>query len=481
MWYINNLGGGLGVDEVVYGPSGYLMVTGKDLYVNLQHPPLAKYFIGFCEVLFGINSFGARISSTIFSLLTLVVVYALCARSWSRTVGLFAAVYLGVTPFFARFAVIAMLDMTLTFFCTLLLLFYTIACRQDVFWRYALLMGAVTALLFTSKFYAFFFAIPLIFGMWIQRNWDKTLKTSLKEVTPLAISFLVTTLIVYAPYLPGLMYVVGRVVELNFHLLEGGHTVMVLGEVYQRPPLYTYIVWMWQHFGLVHLMGLCFAIVYVLFSKDLVKRTIAVSGIFYFLCISFMTVKMPWYLLPLAPITSMFLFGALKDLAKSPMFTNCMSKIKGLLAIQKLPSRDMIALALMLITLLSPLSPIYIALWHPDSINSDSGYDKVAELVLEWAERHGEAKVLSWYAHILKFYLGDQMDHYNITVRGLDVWTPEGDAQTYSILRTHTFDIAVTTIDDRFKSFSKTYEYLFANSTSSVYIKRSHLWVFYLK
>ena len=480
LWYVNNVGGGLGVDEAVYAPSGYLMVTGKDLYVNLQHPPLAKYFIGIFEVLIGINSFGARISSAIFALLTLVVVYALCARLWSRTVGLFAVVFLGVTPLFASFAVIAMLDMTLVFFCTLLLLFYTIACRQAVFWKYALVMGAVSALAFTSKFLACFFVIPLIFGMWIQRNWDRTLKTSLKEITPFIIFFFVTTLIVYAPYLSRLTDVIGTIWYINFSHLKGGHTVMVLGEVYQKAPIYTYIVWTWQYLGLLHLIGLCIAIVYVLFSKDIVKRTIAVSGIFYFLCISLMTVKLHWYHLPVAPITSMFLFGAMKDLVKSPMLTNYMSKIKG---VMRASVRDIVALALMLIILLSPLSPIYVALWRPDSINEDSGYDKAAELVLEWAERHGEAMVLSWYPHILKFYLGDQMDHYNITVRELDVWTPEGDAQTYSLLRTHTFDIAVTYIDARFKSFSKTYEYLFANSTSSVCIERAqaHLWVFYLK
>jgi predicted membrane-bound dolichyl-phosphate-mannose-protein mannosyltransferase len=73
-WYSLNLKGGFHVDEVTYASAGQSIMHGA-FYVNIEHPPLAKYFIGLGEMVVGETSFGARFPPVIFAVATLLLVY----------------------------------------------------------------------------------------------------------------------------------------------------------------------------------------------------------------------------------------------------------------------------------------------------------------------------------------------------------------------------------------------------------------------
>jgi len=45
-WYLSNSFGALSIDKVVYSVSGYNFITGRNILMYLEHPPLVKYLIG---------------------------------------------------------------------------------------------------------------------------------------------------------------------------------------------------------------------------------------------------------------------------------------------------------------------------------------------------------------------------------------------------------------------------------------------------
>ena len=159
VWCSLMLRGSLWVDEVTYTSSAESILHGH-IFVNLEHPPLAKYFIALGLLVLGDDEVGARAPAILFGLGTLYLTYKCARMLGGRANALLSMILLGMTSGFAAFAVQAMLDMYLSFFA--MLLFYMLLRfekeRPDpggkALRKWNLGFGVVSALLLLTKFYA---------------------------------------------------------------------------------------------------------------------------------------------------------------------------------------------------------------------------------------------------------------------------------------------------------------------------------------
>lgn len=93
--------------------------------VDWLHPPYAKYTQAFFILMFGENTFGWRISSVIFGVLTIVMVYKLSQELFgNRNLSLLATLLASLDGLLLVQSRIAMNDIHVTFFILLTLLFY---------------------------------------------------------------------------------------------------------------------------------------------------------------------------------------------------------------------------------------------------------------------------------------------------------------------------------------------------------------------
>jgi predicted membrane-bound dolichyl-phosphate-mannose-protein mannosyltransferase len=125
-------GESLNVENLVFDPelyalAGWLYVHGvPPSDFNFEHPPLAKYFIGFSEVLFQ----SPTAANTLFSLATLLVVYLLSIKLFGKTAFALIPVYaLSLEKLFLSEARSSMLDIYSTFFISLSVLIFLYAIK----------------------------------------------------------------------------------------------------------------------------------------------------------------------------------------------------------------------------------------------------------------------------------------------------------------------------------------------------------------
>jgi len=139
-WYVNvqsklssmMKGESLNVETLVFDPelyalAGWLYVHGvPPSEFNFEHPPIAKYFIGFSEVLFQ----SPTAANALFSLATLIVVYLLSLKLFGKTAFALMPVYaLSLEKLFLSEARSSMLDVYSTFFVSLSVLIFLYAIK----------------------------------------------------------------------------------------------------------------------------------------------------------------------------------------------------------------------------------------------------------------------------------------------------------------------------------------------------------------
>jgi 4-amino-4-deoxy-L-arabinose transferase-like glycosyltransferase len=113
-------------DEVSNLNGGLLLKLGSyQTFVSGSfYPPLFDCAAMFFFNILGVSLVSGRLVSVVFSILSLWVVFELANRMYSGKVGLISAVLLGVMPGYVWLSRMAMLDVMLTFFFTLSLLFF---------------------------------------------------------------------------------------------------------------------------------------------------------------------------------------------------------------------------------------------------------------------------------------------------------------------------------------------------------------------
>jgi len=115
-----------GVEFIQSGyPFGY--AEGIHRYMNYEHPPLMKYFIGASMLLLGDWPLNWRIPSLLMGFAIVIIVYIIGYRLGGALVGLAASLFSLVDPILRNMSAIAMLDIGLAFFGALSLL---MACER---------------------------------------------------------------------------------------------------------------------------------------------------------------------------------------------------------------------------------------------------------------------------------------------------------------------------------------------------------------
>ncbi len=159
--------------------------------MNLEHPPLGKWIIGWGERIFGYETFGFRIGAALLGTLTILLLYLLARRLFASTLA--ASVTSGLLAFdFLHFvhSRVAMLDVFLLFFAVasfLLLIvdrdklfaIFATAARRDRRWRYA--AGAAAGLALASKWSGIFVLITIAF---LSVVWDVQVRRRQQERHP---------------------------------------------------------------------------------------------------------------------------------------------------------------------------------------------------------------------------------------------------------------------------------------------------------
>jgi 4-amino-4-deoxy-L-arabinose transferase-like glycosyltransferase len=409
--------GGLDGDEVTYSKAGYSLITLKDMWMTLEHPPLVKYFIGVGGLLFGPTSFGVRLPVALFGLATIYMTYRVGKLLGNRFTGFVSGFLLGTTFLFAQFSVMAMLDVPLAFF-SITLLFVTLKYLKSdnkLSRKYSFIIGFLSILAVTSKYYGIFFAIIplgyLLLERWREYGLSYRLLMSLNYyLTGSLLSFI----LVYFPYIFLDTPAVGNLISIfreafirDFDQLAGGNLIMVGATVYQYPPFWSYLYWLWEEGGWIYTFGLLISSCYVVYeaieSKRRAQSILLISFILVpLLCFSLMTVKFPHYIIPSLPIFAVCVIIYLYKLL-------CLVASK-LSPLRSYPS--LFAGIAVLMLLLIPTTPSLTSVKH-HHIAMDSGYDRAAKIVEQYARENAgrQIVVVSWYASDLEYYLYERKEN----------------------------------------------------------------------
>jgi len=429
IWYFRTIGGSFSVDEIIYIGAAKSIFNGV-FFVNLEHPPLGKYLIGLGIQIFGENSLGARSFSAVFGLSTIFVTYRIGRELGGRIPSIMGALLLGITHIFYSYSGHAMLDIYLTFFATITLYFLLLSTSQgkvkkELKLKYGIMIGLFSGLSLMSKLYGIFFVISaflIIFGFFGDFNVmkrDSKFGFFIKRNKVLLISigvFLLTILLVYVPYLSDPMRSLDYMFDRNISHLEAGHAQTVAWKTYDYPPFWSYLFWIYE-MGAIYIIGLAcsfFLIIYKLLKGYLSRKekVLLLYFLIPFISLSALTVKFPRYIIPLVPMMAVIVVFSLNRVIIGILErTDSMSLKIPLLDRPKIISVFAIGVIFMLIP-----SPYYHLRDDPE-IGVDSGYEKVADKVLEIYEKNtmDEMNVLCFYAQILKYYLEDHLDIINIT------------------------------------------------------------------
>lgn len=502
IWYLFNIKGAFSSDEVLYATSGYTLVTGKSLYVDvvLEHPLLAQYFIGLSELLFGQTSFGARFPSFIFGILTLYLTYRIGRKLVNRYAGFFAALLTGIIPVFARFTIKAMLDMTLVFFVTLL--FYTLLVYLEVpteeRWKrnkFAVLLGMISMCAFNSKQTAIFFVFLVFFLLLLKdRSSLKFLisgyiiATLIIFVPYLKIDYVVISGLVaqnlpklaghgiylspkilqlasFLPYLPALFYVFSYSFMRHFVHSISGHRAVIAGAVYQHHPWWAHFYWIWVNGGIIFAILLSLSLIFI--GWALLKKRYEVMDyslwlyIFIpFLFFSMMSIKFEYYILPLYPLMSILVVTSMYKIVK--------------IFFKKEEVSSRIATIGLIILLLFPTSPLISTIKNPD-IRTDTGFDIAAQMIVNYAKENNKSMVTA-------VICGDPIEYYikdmpqNLHLKNFYYYSPE----LYEEVKEGRIDLIIDY--DPYPSYadSKIREYVKANAKSKELIK-DNLYMYILK
>lgn len=414
VWFFLNLDGALGCDEVLKaGGTSFLLFGGP--VANLNHPPLAKIFMGIGYLFFGRTSIGWRVVTPFFALATIYLTYKIGVLLKNRATGLLASVAIVFTHLFASHAVMAMLDVYIAFFVVLLLFLLlsyfrkveNLSAKDEKL--YLLGMGAASCATFLSKYYGLFFAA----GAYLVLLWKWRTEGSGGRLSTLArhkfflLGHGVVALLAYLPILLRIGEVIQYLETAESFVGEvtTGNLILVAGTVYDGAPFWSYLYWLWEYGGWFYLLGL-FVLLYMLFvgvrkkSLDWDSKAMIAMTVLPLVCLSLLTIKYPRYLIPLFPIlalsAALAIYGGMEFLLKKVSERRELSQ----------QTFAVLSAGLALSLLLVPFSPVYTTMKDP-RINTDTGYDVAAEMVREYAQSNSTRTILvySWYAHILEYYL----------------------------------------------------------------------------
>jgi len=188
--YLQTLSGIVSMaDNELYALAGWDYVHGlSPEKINFEHPPLAKYLIGFSELIFG----SQIVLSIIFGVATLLVTFLIARRLLQSHYALLPTFFLGFDSMFVQFSAASLLDVYCTFFATLYVLVFVFFRRSHWAW---IPLGFILGLTASTKWTGIFvFPAILLFAAY-QR--DKESIALLLLSLPIAILTYTGTYAVY--------------------------------------------------------------------------------------------------------------------------------------------------------------------------------------------------------------------------------------------------------------------------------------------
>lgn len=133
IYVLGNIGSGSLTtwDEAVYANISREILKTGDWFVLHQggtpwfdKPPFYMWCTALFYSLFGISEFSTRLTSSIFGVATVLLVYVFTKKISSRNAALVSALFLLAAPHYLHYSKMGMLDVTLTFFISLMLFFF---------------------------------------------------------------------------------------------------------------------------------------------------------------------------------------------------------------------------------------------------------------------------------------------------------------------------------------------------------------------
>jgi len=183
--------------DVVYG---WVLGDAKNIndYLNLEHPPTAKYLIALSMLLLGDRPLYWRIPSIIMGVLTVLLTFFVVKRLTKyEELGLVTAAAVAVDPLVRNLASIALLDIFVTAF-TLLAIFFAVSKKYK---ESLLILGLATTFKFTALL-AFIPILLLYISELIERGvngFTEILNKSIESLLLALLSFVFFQLLVSAP------------------------------------------------------------------------------------------------------------------------------------------------------------------------------------------------------------------------------------------------------------------------------------------
>ena len=288
-------------DEAVYANvSGNIVETGDWLIMHeggkpwFDKPPLYMWCTAFFYNIFGINEFSVRLTSGLFGVAIVLLVYIFAKKIGNINTAILAALILLASPHYLHFAKMGMLDVAVTFFITLMI--YLFWMGQDrpsyLFWS-----GIVLLFAYLTKGFAAILGPAIIF-LYCLFSGNLKLLINRKFVFGISISLLMIVVWHLAQYASGGTGAIDG--YFGFHLLRrtmtslDGHTGGL--NFYQKVIFNKNKPW-----GVVFYGSMMYMLWLIIKDKD--KRAILVVlwVAVVFTVYSVVRTKLHWYIMPLYP------------------------------------------------------------------------------------------------------------------------------------------------------------------------------------
>ncbi len=289
-------------DEAVYANiSANILKTGNWLVMHqgqapwFDKPPFYMWCTAFFYKMFGINEFSVRLTSALFGIATILLVYIFVKKIVNQRAALLAALLLLAAPHYLRYAKMGMMDVTLTFFITLIVYLFWVGQERAsyLFWS-----GITLLFAYLTKGFAAIAGPVIIF---LYCLFSGNLKLLIKREFIIGIS--ISAASIFAWHLA--QYILGGPNAINsyfgFHLFKRATTTLDghAGGLnfYQKVIFNKNKPW-----GIIYYPSLLYVLWVAVKRKDNRSILFSIWAVTVFVICTIVKTKLHWYIMPIYPV-----------------------------------------------------------------------------------------------------------------------------------------------------------------------------------
>jgi 4-amino-4-deoxy-L-arabinose transferase-like glycosyltransferase len=299
-------------DELLYTQAGQAYLSKGTFFVNVEHPPLAKYLLGLAQVVGGTGDIvSVRLVAALASVVTGAFLLLLGRRAVGARAGIFAAALWAALPMplvvsgevlspgaMARFAMLE----------TLMLAFLAAAlyagwrwCESEA-WRWAIAAGLAVGLAGSSKLTGLLLIVPILALSLSARPPTRLLAL---QTIGLAAAVAVVMVASYLPMGGDALEAARRMIGFQREHARVGHLITVGNQVYAHPPWWGNAYFQWESIGplaTIPLLTLVVTSIFVVRRDLVIYLSTAVLAPFLYLSLVVPIALPHYYYLWLAPL-----------------------------------------------------------------------------------------------------------------------------------------------------------------------------------